>query len=100
MNGTGLLCVEVAYAGPEGQWIIPLQVEDGTTLEQAVRRSGLLDRVPVLAAAEYEVGIFSKPAPRHAVLRAGDRVEVYRPLLADPKVGRRSRARLQVKPRR
>lgn len=90
---TARLSVEVALARPERQDRVRLEVEPGTTLGEAVRRSGLLERHPELAREPLDAGIFSQPAPAETVLRDGDRVELYRPLATDPKDARRRRAR-------
>ena len=84
--------IEVAYALAEEQWIIPLRVAEGTTLEQAIHASGLLERRPEINLAVQKVGIYGKTAKPDTVLRGGDRVEIYRPLMADPKEVRRQRA--------
>lgn len=86
------LAVEVAYALPREQVLLALTVEPGTTVQQAIERSGLLDRFPDIDLAAAQVGIFGKLSRLDTVLRAGDRVEVYRPLIADPKEVRRKRA--------
>ncbi len=87
------ITVEVAYALPERQMIIPLKVEEGTTVKQAILQSGILDKFPGLELTpETKVGIFSKLTKQDAVLRDGDRVEIYRPLIADPKEVRKRRA--------
>lgn len=84
--------IEVAYALAEEQWIIALRVVEGTTIEQAVHASGLLEKRPEINLAMHKVGIYGKVAKLDAVVRAGDRVEIYRPLVADPKEVRRQRA--------
>lgn len=84
--------IEVAYARPDKQMIIPLQVEPGTTLEQAVERSGIIGHFPEIDLAANKVGIFGKLSKRDVVLREKDRVEIYRKLIADPKKVRKERA--------
>lgn len=84
--------VEVAYAKPEAQVVVPLEVAEGTTAAGAIEASGLLDKFPEIELADNRVGVFSKPCPLNHVLRAGDRVEIYRALIADPKEARRNRA--------
>jgi putative ubiquitin-RnfH superfamily antitoxin RatB of RatAB toxin-antitoxin module len=86
------ILVEVAYAKPDVQVIIPLFVDAGTTLEQAVQQSGVLDDFPEIDLNKNKVGIFSKIAKKDTVLREKDRVEIYRPLIADPKEVRKQRA--------
>jgi len=87
--------IEVAYAKPEEQVIIALDLPTGTTAELAIFQSGLLQRFPEIDLAQNKIGIFSKLCKLDYVLRPGDRVEIYRPLLADPKVARRNRAAKQ-----
>ncbi len=84
--------VEVAYAKPSEQAIISLEVGVETTVEVAIRQSGLLARFPEIDLERNTVGIFSKVCGLSQILREGDRVEIYRLLLADPKEARRSRA--------
>ncbi len=84
--------VEVAYALPDRQVIIPLEVAPGTTLEQAVALSGITEQFPEIDLGVNKVGIFSKLSKRDTVLREHDRVEIYRPLIADPKKVRKERA--------
>lgn len=84
--------VEVAYAKPEKQSIITLQVKPGTTLLEAIILSGVLEQFPEIDLAEAKFGVFSKISPPETVLRERDRVEIYRPLIADPKDSRRKRA--------
>ncbi|WP_420213883.1 RnfH family protein [Janthinobacterium fluminis] len=86
------ITVQVCYATPTWEFLRTLRVAAGTTLEQAVRLSGLLQEVPQLDLAGSAVGIYAKKKPLDTVLREHDRVEVYRPLLADPKESRRRRA--------
>lgn len=89
--------VEVAFALPERQCIIPLGVPVGTTARQAVAMAGLEDRFPALPTAtfhEADLGLFGKRLrdPDGQRLTDGDRVEVYRPLEIDPKAARVARA--------
>jgi putative ubiquitin-RnfH superfamily antitoxin RatB of RatAB toxin-antitoxin module len=86
------ITVEVAYAKPEKQSMITLQVKPGTTLLEAIKLSGMLEQFPEIDLDEAKVGIFSKISPPDTVLREKDRVEIYRPLIADPKESRRKRA--------
>jgi len=89
---TELIRVEVACALPQRQRIVAVQVALGTTAEQAVLQSGILAQFPIIDASALKLGIFSKAVKPDAVLREGDRVEIYRPLQADPKAVRRQRA--------
>lgn len=86
------ILVEVSYAKPDVQVIIPLYVDQGTTLEQAIQQSGILDNFPEIDLDKNKVGVFSKLAKRNVELREKDRVEIYRPLIADPKEVRKQRA--------
>ena len=86
------ITVEVAYAKPEKQSIISIQVKPGTTLIEAIKLSGMLEQFPEIDLAEAKFGVFSKISPPETVLRERDRVEIYRPLIADPKESRRKRA--------
>ncbi|MEQ6291715.1 RnfH family protein [Vogesella sp. GCM10023246] len=84
--------IEVAFALPQRQKIVTLTVAPGTTAQQAVALSGLAAEFPEIALAELKLGIFGKAVKPDSVLRAHDRVEIYRPLQADPKAVRRQRA--------
>ena len=85
------LNVQVCYASEGVQFLRELQVELGTTLEQAVRLSGLLEAAPEVDLDNMAVGIYAKKKTLDTVLREHDRVELYRPLIADPKNARRRR---------
>ncbi len=86
-----LIQVEVAYARPERQVILPVMLAPGATIEQAIEQSGVLSEFPEIDLSQNKVGIFGKLSKKTAELKAGDRVEIYRPLLADPKEVRRKR---------
>ena len=86
------LRVEVAYATPEEQVIIPIDVPEGTTLEQAIALSRIQERFPAIDLRTHKVGIFGKLSKLSTVLRSEDRVEIYRSLIADPKEVRKQRA--------
>ncbi|MBX9812793.1 MAG: RnfH family protein [Burkholderiales bacterium] len=92
----GPITVEVVYALPEIQLLIELKVAPGTTVRQAIVRSGILQRFPQIDLAGQKVGICGRLAKPDAVLEEGDRVEIYRPLIADPKDARRRRAKQKV----
>ncbi len=85
--------VEVAYGEAQRQKIIPLVVYEGTKLIEAVERSALSYYFPQLDWATLDYGIFGRSQPADYLLRDGDRVEIYRPLIADPKEMRRLRAK-------
>jgi putative ubiquitin-RnfH superfamily antitoxin RatB of RatAB toxin-antitoxin module len=84
--------VEVAYALPTKQAIVPLEVPQGTTAAQAVELSGIVNRFEDVNLEGAKLGIFGKAVPDKQVLAAGERVEIYRPLLIDPKEVRKARA--------
>ena len=92
MDRAETLTVEVACALPRRQLILELQVDQGTTAEQAVRASGILEQFPEIDLQSSKVGIFGKPCKLSQTLYHGDRVEIYRPLIADPKEIRKQRA--------
>jgi putative ubiquitin-RnfH superfamily antitoxin RatB of RatAB toxin-antitoxin module len=89
--------IEVVYAHPEAPCCISLSLPAGATVEQALNLSGILNRCPEIDLACNKVGIFGQIASLKQLLAPGDRVEVYRPLLTDPKEIRRRRA-AQVRP--
>lgn len=84
--------IEVTYALPEEQVLITLDVDQGTTVEQAVKLSGVLEKFSEIDLTKNKLGIFGKTTKPDQVLRDKDRVEIYRPLIADPKESRRKRA--------
>ena len=89
--------VEVAYATPSRQEVIEVVIPPGASIEQVIRESGLLQRFPEIDLARSRVGIFGEIASLQDPVRDGDRVEIYRPLLADPKETRRRRAARRAK---
>lgn len=85
--------VEVVYALPGRQEIVSLRLPEGVTIERAVESSGLMQKYPEIDLGKAnKVGVFAKLAKLDTVLRDRDRVEIYRPLVADPKDVRRKRA--------
>ena len=92
MNGTRMIHIEGAYALPQMQVLIPLDVPEGTSLEAAIKLSGVLEKFPDIDLSSSKVGIWNKASELGAELREKDRVEIYRPLIADPKEVRRKRA--------
>lgn len=99
MEKDELITVEVAYALPDRQRILTFQVKSGTTARQAAAQSGITREFPEIDIASADMGIFSKnldgkllPTPDEYVLKEKDRVEIYRPLTADPKAARKKRA--------
>lgn len=87
------ISVEVAYARPDRQVSIPLAIPPGATIEEVIRHSGILEQFADIDLAINKVGIFGKLKRLDSKPRDGDRIEIYRPLLADPKEARRVRAR-------
>lgn len=84
--------VEVVYALPAKQEIIAIKVAPGTTVRQAIEASGILEKYPEIDIAKNKLGVFAKLTKPDVVLRDRDRVEIYRPLIADPKEVRKQRA--------
>lgn len=92
MGRADTITVEVAHARPERQLILVVEIEAGATLERAIRASGMLEQFPDIDLASNKVGVFGKLGKLHDTLLDGDRVEIYRPLIADPKEVRKQRA--------
>lgn len=94
MANADTIRVEVAYALPQQQRVIALTVPAGTTMIEAVRRSGITGECPEIDLDIMPLGIFGKVerSPATRALREGDRVEIYRPLVNDPKEARKARA--------
>lgn len=86
------IMVEVAYALPSEQLIIPISMPLEANAEAAIRASGLLEKFPEIDLNVNQIGIFSKLSKLDAPLRNLDRIEIYRPLIADPKEARKQRA--------
>lgn len=84
--------VEVAYARPERQLILKLEVPAGTTAVEAARLSGIEEQFPEIDLGKNRLGVFGKLCRADRPLNAGDRVEIYRPLLVDPRAARRELA--------
>lgn len=86
--------VEVAYALAHQQKIVKLEVAEGTTVRAVALQSGLNEDFPELDLAEAKLGVFGKAVlkPEEETVQAGDRVEIYRPLIIDPKQARLNRA--------
>jgi putative ubiquitin-RnfH superfamily antitoxin RatB of RatAB toxin-antitoxin module len=87
-----LLHVQVCHASATHEFLRELTVEQGTTIEQAIVQSGVLNEIAGIDLALQPVGLFGKKRPLDTVLREHDRIEIYRPLVADPKDSRRRRA--------
>jgi len=84
--------IEVLYALPHEQILLKVQAAQGATVAEAIRLSGVLEKHPEIELSLNKLGIYGKLCKADAVLRDRDRVEIYRPLIADPKEIRRQRA--------
>ena len=84
--------IEVCYAQAQEQALVKLKLPAGATLQQALEASGLLEKHPEIDLKKNKFGIFAKLSKPDSVLRDRDRVEIYRPLIADPKEVRKQRA--------
>jgi len=84
--------LEVAYAKPEEQAIVTLAMPEGATVEAAIKASGLLERFPEIALSDLKAGIFGEVCKLDQPVKEADRIEIYRPLIHDPKDARRQRA--------
>jgi putative ubiquitin-RnfH superfamily antitoxin RatB of RatAB toxin-antitoxin module len=80
--------IEIVYATPLNQLVIPLEILEPCTVEQAILQSGILQQYPEIQLENNKVGIFSKVVPLSTLLKDCDRVEIYRPLIIDPKQAR------------
>lgn len=89
--------VEVVYATPTEQELFTLMVERDATILSAIKQSNILERYPEIDLAVNRVGIFSQPKTLSDKLHEFDRIEIYRPLIADPKEARKRRAQKQIK---
>lgn len=90
--------VELACALQQDVLLVSLQLPDGATVDDAIEQSGILRRYPQLVPVGGSIGIFGKLCSEDTVLQEGDRIEIYRPLRADPKEARRNRASRRDKP--
>lgn len=84
--------IEIIYALPGEQFLFALRMEPGSTVEQAIVQSGILDRYPDIDLAHQKVGVFSRRVELADALKDGDRIEIYRALTIEPKEARRLRA--------
>lgn len=92
------LHVEVVYALPRGAVVIKTRCRPGTTLAQVIHASGILERFPDIDLGRNPVGVFGARAAPGARVANGDRIEIYRPLIVDPKTARRLRGKGKYKP--
>ncbi|PCJ32470.1 MAG: RnfH family protein [Gammaproteobacteria bacterium] len=97
MEQTKQITIEVAYALPNEQLILSLEIPEDCTVEDAIKRSGVLDTYPQIDLTTDKVGIFGKMCKLNATLRHKDRIEIYRKLIADPKESRRQKAEMERK---
>jgi uncharacterized protein len=88
---TEYLQVSVAYVGLANQALRPLEVRTGTSVREAIEQCGLLDQFTEIDLDTNKVGIFGRLAKLEQVVEEGDRIEIYRPLIADPKAARKQR---------
>lgn len=84
--------IEVAYATPDKQKIVECQIANGTTPREAIKQSGIIQYFPEIDLENCDLGVFGKAITADYALKDGDRIEIYRPLIADPKEVRRQRA--------
>ena len=85
--------IEVVFALPREQYVVNIEVPEKSTVDDAIRESKIIDKYPEINLDVNKTGIFGKPAKRDAELHPGDRVEIYRPLICDPKEMRKQRAK-------
>ncbi len=97
MAERGWIEVEVVYALPRAQFIVSLVVAAGTTVREALEQSGIAAKHPEVGIISVPVGIYGKRVTLATTLENHDRIEIYRPLIADPKQARRARAALKKK---
>jgi len=86
------ILVEVVYALPDEQTLLAFEVEEGTVAEDVIKKSGILEQYPEIDLSKQKIGLFSKLIKLDQPLREKDRIEIYRPLIADPKEVRKKRA--------
>lgn len=89
------ICVEVVYAYPEKYFLKKLECDPPISIQNVILQSGVLQKYTEIDLRENKIGIFSRPAKLTDFVEDGDRIEIYRPLLADPKEIRRKRAEQQ-----
>jgi putative ubiquitin-RnfH superfamily antitoxin RatB of RatAB toxin-antitoxin module len=93
MADQATLRISVCYALPKDSFLVTLDVGTGSTIADAITASSVLVRFPEIDLARHKVGLFGKLRPMDTAVRDGDRIEIYRPLQADPMESRRRRAR-------
>jgi uncharacterized protein len=90
-----IVAAVVVYATPRQSHLFEVRIPAGASVRQAIAASGVLGSAPELAGQELDVGIFGQSCGLDDTVRDGDRIEIYRPLMVDPKVARRQRAALK-----
>lgn len=85
--------IEVAYGTRAKQYLLKVKMPTGATVREAILVSGILEQIPEINLSQQKIGIFSKPCDMETSLKEGDRIELYRPLLIDPKEARRAKAK-------
>lgn len=93
------MVVEVLYAYPERYFLQKVALENPTTVQNVILQSGVLEKFTEIDLRENKVGIFSRPVKLTDTVENGDRIEIYRPLIADPKEIRRQKAQQQANAR-
>lgn len=93
MDKRNMLNIEIAYLTAQQQLVVSLQVTESCTVEEAIQQSGILVQFPEIDLSQNKVGIFSKIVSLNTALQSGDRIEIYQPLLIDPKQARKQRAK-------
>ena len=86
------ILIEIAYLTPENPWLKSLVITLGSTIHQALNQAQFFELFPALNPGNIEVGVFGIKKQLSDVLKPGDRIEIYRPLLCDPKQARRTRS--------
>lgn len=92
MNSPELIDIEIAFALPTKQTLLALQMEQGLNVEEMIQRSGILNTHEEIDLKVNKVGIWNRTCKLRDIPKQGDRIEIYRPLIADPKESRRRRA--------
>lgn len=84
--------IEVVYALPDSATCLRVEVAEGAQVEEAIIASGILEKCPQIDKDSMTVGVWNRTCKLTQILKKGDRIEIYRPLIADPKDARRKRA--------
>jgi len=91
-SNSAQIMVELVYALPEEQTLLAFEIDEGATAEDVINKSGILEQYPELDLTKNKIGLFSKLIKLDHLMREKDRIEIYRPLIADPKEIRKKRA--------